>query len=131
MQSTEVPQRPTEHEVDAALSAILGLTHGGLENARKVIASVSTDGEAARLIATASWGGMGGLMVMGGRGYVEARSQVIVLRMGEIKMTLTPSQWMRRVRRMLAQETNLHESLTPDEDSSVSAESIGMTTGPL
>jgi len=114
---------PKDQEIEAALLALLRLTEGGLENARKVVSRVMNDTEAARLIAAASWGTQGGAVVNGSRAWVEGRNQRITVRVGETTTTLTPCEWVRRVRRMLTPPTPseayvlLDPSYSKDEDS--------------
>jgi len=85
-----------------------------MENARKVIARVASDSEAAALIAKSSWGSAGGVTLTDGAGYVEGRNQTVVLRLGERKVTLTPAQWVSQVRRMFGNEVGRYDGVAHD-----------------
>jgi hypothetical protein len=120
---------PKEHEIEAALLALLQLTEGGLENARKVVSRVTSDTEAARLIAAASWGTVGGAAVGASGARVEGRNQRICVQIRGRKMTLTPKEWMRRVRQMFSEEATAGTQKEPNADYSESEESISLSAG--
>ena len=119
---------PNEQEIQAALCAPLRLTEGGLENARTVISRVMSDAEAARLIAAASWGTVGGVMLNSIGARVEGRNQRISVEIRGTKMTLTPQKWVRRIRHMFSEEMTFTH-MTPDADYSESEESPSLSAG--
>jgi hypothetical protein len=115
---------PDEQEIEAALFALLRLTQGGLENARKVIRRAMRDAEAARLIAAASWGTVGGVVLNASGARAEGRNLKIDVQIRGIRMTFTPQEWVQRVRHMFSGETSSGTHVPPDVDYSDSEESI-------
>jgi len=92
----------SEEEIDKSIEQLLGLTQGGRERAVETLKRNPNDTEAALQIARHSWGTFGGSSV--GRTFVEGRNQKITVSAGADSISLSPKQWVQRVRRILANE---------------------------